>query len=72
MDAFNYLHIKPYCRILPYLIGLVFGYLMHKQAFRVKQLKWVSILWGCAGIYRFRSRYIYTLRFVGYDSYSGV
>jgi hypothetical protein len=42
MEEFNYLYIKPYCRIHPYLVGLVVGYLVHKRMFRAKQLNWVS------------------------------
>ncbi|CAB4044491.1 Hypothetical predicted protein, partial [Paramuricea clavata] len=40
MEEFNYLYVKPYCRIHPYLVGLVIGCLMHRRAFRAKQLSW--------------------------------
>ncbi|CAB4011959.1 nose resistant to fluoxetine 6-like [Paramuricea clavata] len=50
MEEFNYLYIKPYCRIHPYLVGLVVGYFMHKRAFRAKQLNWpfAVIFWFIA------------------------
>ncbi|XP_028392820.1 nose resistant to fluoxetine protein 6-like [Dendronephthya gigantea] len=49
-DMFNYLYTKPYCRVHPYIIGLAFGYLVHRGVFRAKQLNWlfVVVLWFIA------------------------
>ena len=35
---------KPYCRIQPYIVGMVLGYIILKQFGGKIRLKWVSFL----------------------------
>lgn len=43
-DFFNKVYVKPYCRIQPYVIGFVFGYLMHTRIFKAKTTGWTLAL----------------------------
>ena len=38
-DGYNNIYIKPYCRIGPYLIGSMLGYIMFKTKCRVRMHK---------------------------------
>ena len=42
LTFYNVIYTKPYCRIQPYLIGLVLGYILHYQIKPGGPGKWVS------------------------------
>ena len=47
-DTFNDIYIKPWCRIGPYIIGLVAGYLLYKFRRSNKRFHWsvVVVMWA--------------------------
>lgn len=45
-DSFDLIYDKPYCRIAPYLIGVILGYILHRTADRKNFLKWWQQLIG--------------------------
>ena len=43
-DTFDDIYIKPWCRIGPYLIGLVAGYLLYKFRRNNKRFHWAVVV----------------------------
>lgn len=41
----NKIYVKPYCRIAPYLVGIVLGYLIHVEKSNPSQSPLVSGQW---------------------------
>ena len=44
IDFIKHVYSKPYCRIQPYLVGMVLGYMTFKNLGRKIGLRWVSLL----------------------------
>ncbi|KAK3087848.1 hypothetical protein FSP39_011445 [Pinctada imbricata] len=42
-EYFRYFYVKPWCRIGPYVVGIIFGYLLHKMKGRIKLNKVINL-----------------------------
>ena len=47
-DYFIHNYIKPWCRIQPYLVGILLGYALHKT--KNKEIKIPKVILKCPGI----------------------